>query len=72
MLQVQFIFRKAGEVFNFTKDKLRLVVSQEIWKMFRTDISCTPAASYSHYYVMPTFDAKIPLKNVTQIIKIYF
>ena len=64
MLQVQFIFRKAGEVFNFTKDRLRLVVPPEIWKI--------SAASYSHYYVMPTFDAKIPLKNVTQIIKIYF
>ena len=48
-----FIFRKAGEVFNFTKDRLRLVVSLAIWKFFRTDISCTPSASYFLYYVIP-------------------
>ena len=52
MSVVEFIFRKAGEVLNFAKDRLHLVVLLGIWKIFRTDISCTPAASYFHYYVM--------------------
>ena len=50
---VEFIYRKAREVFNFTKDRLHLLVPLGIWKIFRTDISCTPAASYFYYYVMP-------------------
>ena len=50
---VEFIFKKAGEVFNFTRDRLRLLVPLGIWKIFRTDICCTPAAAYFYYYVMP-------------------
>ena len=50
---VVFIFRKAGEVLNFNKDRLCLLVPLGIWKIFRTGISCTPAASYFYYYVMP-------------------
>ena len=53
MSAVEFIFRKAGEVSNFTKDRLRILIPLGIWKIFRTDISCTPAASYFYYYVMP-------------------
>ena len=53
MSVVEFILRKVGEVFNFTKDRLRLLVPAEIWKIFRTDIPFTPAASYFYYYVMP-------------------
>ena len=52
MSMVEFIFRKAGEVFNFTKDRLHLLVPQGIWKTFTICISCTPAASYFYYYVM--------------------
>ena len=52
MSVVEFIFRKAGEVFNFTKDRLCLLVLLGIWKIFTTYISCTPAASYFYYYVM--------------------
>ena len=50
---VEFIFRKAGEVFNFTKDRLHLLVPHGIWGIFTTYISCTPAANYFHYYAMP-------------------
>ena len=53
MSVVEFTFRKAGLVFNFTKDRLRLLVPLGIWKIFTTHISCTPAASYFYYYVMP-------------------
>ena len=53
MSVVEFIFRKAGEVFNFTKDRLRLLVPHGILEIFTTYISCTPAASYFYYYVMP-------------------
>ena len=53
MSVVEFIFRKAGEVFNFTNDRLRLLVPQEIWKIFTTYISCTPTASYFYCCVMP-------------------
>ena len=50
---VKFTFSKAREVFNFTKDIVRLVVPTGTWKIFKRDISCTPTASYFHYYVMP-------------------
>ena len=53
MSVVEFFFRKAGEVFNFSKDRLHFVVPLGIWKIFRTDTACTPAASYFHYFVMP-------------------
>ena len=53
MLVVEFIFRNAGEIFNFTKDILRLLVPLGIWKIFTTYISYTLAASYFYYYVMP-------------------
>ena len=53
MSVVEFIFRKAGEVFNFTKDRLRLLVPLGIWKIFTTYNSCTPAAGYFNYCVMP-------------------
>ena len=53
MSVVEFIFRKAGEAFNFTKDRLRLLVPQGIWTIFTTYISFTPVASYFQYYVMP-------------------
>ena len=35
MSVMEFIFRKAGEVFNFTKDRLGLAFSLGIWKIFR-------------------------------------
>ena len=44
---------KTGEVFNFTKDRLCHLVPHRIWEIFATYISCTPAASYFYYYVMP-------------------
>ena len=50
---VEFIVRKTGEVFNFTKDRLRLLVPHGIWEIFTTYISCTPATSYFYYYLMP-------------------
>ena len=53
MLVIEFIFRKAAEVFNFTKDRLRLLVPLGIWKIFTTYNSCTPAAGYFNYCVMP-------------------
>ena len=40
MSVVEFIFRKAREVFNFTKDRLHLLVPRGIWKIFTTYISC--------------------------------
>ena len=52
MSVVACIFRKAGEVFNFTKDRLRLLVPHGIWEIFTTYISCTHAASYFYYYVI--------------------
>ena len=55
MSVVEFIFRKAGEVFNVTKDRLRLLVPLGILKIFTTYISCAPAASYFYYYVMPRY-----------------
>ena len=55
MSVVEFTFRKAGEVFNFIKDRLCLLVPLGIWKIFRTDISFTPTASYVYYYVMLQF-----------------
>ena len=45
MSAMEFMFRKAGEVFNYTKDRLCLLVPLGIWKIFRTDISCLPVAS---------------------------
>ena len=53
MSVVEFIFRKAGEVFKFTKDRHRLLVPLGIWKILRTDISCTPAVRYLYHYAMP-------------------
>ena len=50
MLVVEFIFRKVRKVFNLTKNKLCLVVPLKIWIIFRTDISCTPTASYFYHY----------------------
>ena len=50
MSVVEFIFRKAGEVFSFTKDRLCLLVPHGIWEIFTT---YRPAASYFYYYVMP-------------------
>ena len=52
MLAIEFIFIKAGEVLNFTKDRLRLLVPLGIWKIFTTYNSCTPAAGYFNYCVM--------------------
>ena len=52
MSVVEFIFREAGKVFNFTKDRLSLLVSQGNWKISTTYISCTPAANYFYYYEM--------------------
>ena len=49
----EFIFRKAGEAFNFTKDRLCLSVPLRILKIFTAYISCTPAASYFFHYVIP-------------------
>ena len=43
---VEFIFRKAGKGFNFTMDRLHLLVALGIWKIFTEYISYTPAASY--------------------------
>ena len=48
MSLVEFIFKKASEVFNFTKDRLHLLVHLGIWTIFAAYISCTPAASYLH------------------------
>ena len=62
MSVVEFIFRKAGEAFHFTKDRLRLLVPQGIWTIFTTYISFTPVASYFQYYVMPwafLFDTRV-------------
>ena len=53
MSVVEFIFREAGEVFNFTKDRLRLLVPHGISEIFTTYFSCTPAVGYFYYYVMP-------------------
>ena len=53
MSVVEFISRKTREVFNFTKDRVRLLVPQGIWEIFTTYISCTPAANYFYYCVMP-------------------
>ena len=50
MSLVEFIFRKAGKDFNFTKDRLHLLVPLGIWKIFTAYISCAPAASY--LYIM--------------------
>ena len=50
---VDLILEKSRGALNLTKNRLRLVVSLENWKFFSTDISCTPAASYFHYYEMP-------------------
>ena len=49
----EFIFRKVGEAFNFTKDRLCLSVPLRILKIFTAYISCTPAASYFFHYVIP-------------------
>ena len=53
MSVVEFIFREAGEVFNFTKDRLRLLVPHGISEIFTTYVSCTPAVGYFYYYIMP-------------------
>ena len=53
MSVVEFILRRAGEVSNFTKDRLGLLVLHGIWEIFTTYISCTSATSYLYYYVMP-------------------
>ena len=52
MSVVEFILTKAGEVFNFTIDRLRFLVPLGIWKIFGTGISSTPAASYFCFYIM--------------------
>ena len=44
--------QKTGEVFNFIKDRLCLLVPVGIGKIFRKDIFCTPAASYFHCHVI--------------------
>ena len=68
MSVAEFIFRKAGEVFNFTNDRLRLLVPHGIWEIFTTYISCTPAASYFYYYVMP----RSLLLDTSVLVCIYF
>ena len=55
MSVAEFIFRKAGEIFNFLKDQPHLVVPLGIWEIFRTDIPCTTAAGYFQYYVTSVF-----------------
>ena len=54
MSVLEFIFRKAGEVFNFTKNRLRPLVPLRIWKIFTTEISCIPAASNFYIYLLAT------------------
>ena len=68
MSVVECIFRKAGEVFNFTKDRLRLLILHGIWEIFTTYISSTPAAIYFCYYVMP----RSFLLDIRVVICIYF
>ena len=41
-----------SQVFNFTKDRIRLVVPLGILKIFRAAILLTPAANYFYYYVI--------------------
>ena len=36
---VEFFFRKAGKVFNFTKERLHLLVPLGIWKIFTAYIT---------------------------------
>ena len=54
MSVVEFIFRKAGKVFNFTQDRLHLIVPLGIWRIFTVYISCTPAASYLYIMWWPS------------------
>ena len=54
MSVLEFIFRKAGEVFNFTKNRLSPLVPLRIWKIFTTEISCIPAASNFYIYLLAT------------------
>ena len=69
MSVVEFILRKAGEVFNFPKNRLHLLVPLGILKIFRTDISCAPAASYFYYYVIPQYVMQFDIKAFYPSIK---
>ena len=42
-----------SQVFNFTNNRLPLVVPLGILKIFRVAISLTPAANFFHFYVIP-------------------
>ena len=69
MSVVEFILRKAGEVFNFPKNRLRLLVPLGILKIFRTDISCAPAANYFYCYVIPRYVMQFDIKAFYPSIK---
>ena len=58
MSVVEFIFRKAGEVFNFAKDRLHFVVSLGTLKILRTDISLVPTMSYNIFETNSSFHVK--------------
>ena len=55
MSVVAFIFRKAGKVLNFTKNRMHLIVPLSIWKIFTTYISSIPAPSYLYIMWWPVF-----------------
>ena len=55
MSVVEFIFRKAGKVLNFTKDRMHLIVPLSIWKIFTAYISSIPAPSYLYILWWPVF-----------------
>ena len=55
MSMVEFIFRKAGKVLNFTKDRMHLIVPLSIWKIFTAYISSIPAPSYLYIMWWPVF-----------------
>ena len=44
-----------SQIFNFTKDRLCLLVPMGIYKIFRTAILWTSAANYFYYYIVPRF-----------------
>ena len=55
MSVVEFIFRKAGKVLNFTKDRMHLIVPLSIWKIFAAYISSIPAPTYLYIMWWPVF-----------------
>ena len=52
MSLVEFIFRKAGKNFNFTKDRLHLLVPLGIWKNLHSIYFLYPCRKLLVYYVM--------------------